>query len=475
MPVNSTHKQYQANQTRWKNVRDCSKGQDAIKAEKTTYLPKPSATDESPENTTRYSQYLDRAVFVNVTGRTGASLVGAIFRKPLSIELPEKMEYINENTDGGGLTIEQLSKMITSSVMETARAGILIDYPVVEQGATLDMTKDIKSRLFEYSAESIINWKTEKKNGKTILSMVVLQESVSELVDAFESEDKKQYRVLIMRDGVYNQDIYNEELEPVADQYGLVPKKADGKSWSEIPFVFVGAQENNTDVDCAPLYDISQVNLAHYRNSADYEEGVFIHGQGTMFISSEMSNAAFLEANPNGVVVGARKGHFLGPNGNAELLQMSANNAAREAMLDKQDQMVSIGARLITSKSGAETAEAARIAASSESSVLSTVADNVSSAITQAIKFACMFMGADPEKVEFQLNKDFFDKSLTAQEIMAITQLADRGDIAQSDVRYNLRRAGFFKAGRTDEDIDQDVSESPPLMNFGEPMGGGGR
>lgn len=461
MPVDTQHREYTNNLIRWAVGRDCVKGQDAIKAKKETYLPKPNAADTSTENSKRYEQYLQRATYVNFTGRTSNSLNGAIFRKDLVLELPNQIDYMETDTDGGGLTIEQLSKMLCRDALEVGRIGILVDYPAVSENATLETTRDIKARLAQYPTETIINWKTEKKNGKTYLAQVVLCEQIEVELDQFATETAKQYRVLSLKGGVYYQDIYNEELDLIDPD--IMPRMSDGNPWSEIPFVFIGAEENNSDVDCAPLYDLAQVNIGHYRNSADYEEGVFIHGQGTLSVSSEMSNDQFKAANPDGIMVGARAGHFLGPNGSMDLLQMEANSAAREAMLDKQDQMIAIGARLITSKSSNETAEAARISASSETSILSTIVDNVSSGVTQALKFTCRFMGADEESVEFQLNKEFFDKTLDPQMVMALIQLADRGDIAKTDIRHELRKADFFKEGRTDEEIDSEAEVSPIL------------
>ena len=50
---------------------------------------------------------------------------------------------------------------------------------------------------------------------------------------------------------------------------------------ANIPFIFCGALNNSPDVDKSPVYDIAEVNIAHYRNSADYEESCFIAGQAT--------------------------------------------------------------------------------------------------------------------------------------------------------------------------------------------------
>lgn len=60
---------------RWDLIKDCLTGQKAIKDAREKYLPKPNPADLSDENKKRYDQYVERAVFYNVTQRTHAGLV----------------------------------------------------------------------------------------------------------------------------------------------------------------------------------------------------------------------------------------------------------------------------------------------------------------------------------------------------------------------------------------------------------------
>ena len=63
---------------------------------------------------------------------------------------------------------------------------------------------------------------------------------------------------------------------------------------------------------------------------------------------------------------------MLGDTGSATLLQADANSLVGDAMIKKESQMVAIGARIITDRTGNETAEGARIRFASENSVLAT-------------------------------------------------------------------------------------------------------
>ena len=81
--------------------------------------------------------------------------------------------------------------------------------------------------------------------------------------------------------------------------------------------------------------------------------------------------------------------------------------------------MVAIGARLF-SVVKAETAEAARLNASAEASTLDNMVGNVSEGIEAALEDMCRFIGADPEVIEYQLSREFWETNITAQDLQAV-------------------------------------------------------
>jgi len=82
----------------------------------------------------------------------------------------------------------------------------------------------------------------------------------------------------MLRDGVYVQNLYDEngDLVMYAGGPDIYPRQSDGSLWDEIPFSFIGSINNDETIDKAPLYDIAEINISHYRNSADYEESSFL-------------------------------------------------------------------------------------------------------------------------------------------------------------------------------------------------------
>lgn len=456
MPVTQTNIQYDYYLPIWQAVRDCVAGQKQIKKRGVTYLPAPSKTGNTKEDDERYQAYLERAMFYGVTQRTLASLTGAGMRKDPEVELPNAMQYLIDDADNSGNSLKQLSNSVLHNVMGTGRDGLLVDYPSSEGNLSIEEVNRLGLRpsIKEYRAETIINWREDA--GKLIL--VVLKEQHAEETDEFTVTYKDRYRVLQLIDGVYNQSIYDEGGALMGE--AIQPRMSDGNTWDLIPFVFAGSMNNAPDIDSAPMYDLSVVNIAHYRNSADYEEGVFLHGQAMLHIDiGTMQSSQWAELNPNGIQVGARRGITTQGGGSATLLQAQPNSAAFEAMTHKELQMIKIGARLVEQGGANETAEAVLTDAATEHSVLSLVVQNVSEAIELCLQWCSMYQGENPDEVVFMLNDDFFDSTPNPQMIAAMMGLEDRGHMAQTDIRSYLRKSGMLENERTDEEIDSEVSE----------------
>lgn len=458
MPVSDKHKAYDENLPIWDLGRDSVKGAPAIKKKGTQYLPMPNSLDQSEENKQRYKDYKQRACYVNFTGQTKEGLIGMAFLKEPVIEIKEPLTYLEQSTDGGALTLTQFTRKMLSDTLEVGRSGILVDYPTVPDGLTKIETDGINANILRYKAENIINWKTQKVNGDSVLSLVVLTEQVEKPSDdGFSTEDVTYYRVLRLDEGVYSQLIYNDEEELIS---AIEPKKSDGSRFKEIPFTFVGSENNNEDVDKPALIDIAEANIAHYINSADYEESSHQVGQPTPWFAG--LTQGWVDSVLDGkITLGSRTAVPLPENASAGLLQAAPNSMPIEGMRQKEDQMVKIGARIIADNSGTETAEAARIRFSGQNSKLAAVIGNIEDAIKKAFVWAGEFMGGDGE-IEFTLNRQFYDSTIDPQKLIANIQMLDRGVIGMTDFREMLRKAADIT--RTDEEIDEEATNVNPLI-----------
>ena len=457
MPASDQHREYTANIAAWNKVR--ASVNNKVKEGKTLYLPQPNPQDTSKDNQDRYNQYVFRANYVNFAGMTLEGLMGMVFRKELTVKLPSALAYLEFNADGAGLSLQQISRKTVSDVTQLGRDGLLVDYPEAQQGLSSAQVDEMQLRanIVHYAAESVSNWRTTVIGGVTVLSMVVLDEKVEEYsADGFSSEVKDYKRVLSLDvdegSHIYVQALYNEKDEIVSSSQ---PKQVNGSSWDRIPFVFVGSENNGPAVDKSPLLDITNIGLSHYQNSADFEDSSYTVGQPTPVFSG--LTQTWVDKNyKNGITLGSKAAVFLPSDGSAQLLQSDPNILPKTGMEMKEAQIVKLGARIIQDSSGVETAEAARIRYAGQNSKLAVIVGNVEEAFLKCFEWAAMFMGGEGETV-YELNREYYEKTIDPQLIMAQIALLDRGIIATVDLQDNLRDHGIISSERSNEDIASDA------------------
>jgi hypothetical protein len=208
---------------------------------------------------------------------------------------------------------------------------------------------------------------------------------------------------------------------------------------------------------------VVDLNVTHYQLTADLLKNLHLHSGALMAITSHDTLDTFLQANPQGVVLGGGdRGLWLGSGGSLQLHQVMPADAVATELGRIEQQMLMVGAHLIT-PSEQETAEAARLDAESRSCALLDVVDTLSAAIEAALEDCARYMGADPDAVQFALNRELYPSGTDTQALMLQIQLLDRGIVAVSDVRAELRQAGMIAPDRTDDDIDAEVADGGDL------------
>lgn len=449
-------------------IKDCIDGEPAIKCRKTKYLPVPNSLDVSPENVARYEAYRGRAVFYNVTQRTLAGLVGQVFMRAPVVEVPKLLEAILLDADGGGVSAEQLTKRATMFTVAFGRTGFLSDYPVLDVPATREQidSGEVKPTINVYAPWDIINWRKIVIGSKEYYSLIVLQETYVESDDGFEMKKGKQWRVLRLINGVYEVTIWRQSANRLFEIIGApaYPKDSKGNSFTQIPFEFVGCENNDDVPDNPPLYDLASINVAHYRNSADYEESCYMVGQPTPYFAG-LTEDWVKTVMGGSVGLGSRGAVPLPVGGTAGLLQVAPNTMPFEAMEHKERQMVALGAKLVEQSKVQRTATEAGIENTSEMSVLSSVAKNVSAAFKEALKWCADFVDASEVEIKFELNTDFDLAKMSPQDRQQLVSEWQAGAIAFEEMRANLRRAGVATLDDTEakEKIAQEMASAVDL------------
>lgn len=458
--VKTAHPEYDAMATKWQRCRDTVAGNDAVKAAGTRYLPR-----LADQTDTDYQAYKTRASFFNATWRTIQALTGMLFRRPPVVETSESVNALLKDVTMSGISFITFAQQIAMETLTVGRVGILVDYPSQStEGMTAAEAAKLNLRpvMQRYETESIINWKTAWIGNKTALTLVVLTEDAALEGNEFEHKTETRYRVLDLFNGAYRVRVFRIDDKGEDEQIGgdIFPVMS-GKPLDFIPFFFLGVDDTTPQLDLPPFLDLVDLNLDHYRMSADHKHGLHFTGLPTGVITG------YRPENENDkLYVGAA--HFLvlpDPQAKASFLEYTGQglSAIVEELERTEAQMAILGARLLTSeKKATETSQTAQIHRAGEGSVLSSIASTISGALTQALTLFSKWAGSDTE-CTVELNQEFLPPEMTPQELSALLSgwqmgapgLSDQGlfdilqkrEVVASDVTLEEEQARIAAKG----------------------------
>jgi len=464
MPVNTEHLQYTKYSARWKKCRDFVEGQETVKEEKQTYLPKPTGQEIE-----EYDAYVERASYYNATGRTKEILLGLVFIKEPVFTVPTTMEDYLKNVTSTGQSLRTFAHEIMEEMLITSRGGVLVDYPqaVKIEGKPITRAQaeamNIQPYMSFYQAESIINWKTIVVNNEEILEFVVLSEIeyVADPKDPFKIEAKVVYRVLTIQSGIYQQEIYREKDKGGGFEISeIITPKIKNKNMTRIPFVFFNTTSTDWNITKPFMLDLVNINLAHYRTSADNEHALHYTALPTAVITGYKKKQGDAPFQIGSAVVWT----FAEPQATAFFLEFQGLGLEpmQRSIDSKENQMSKLGAKMLGGdKKAAEAAETAKINRAGEASSLSDLTKIVNEVLEMALEFAAEWMSVTGE-ISVELNNDYMPIEMSADDLNALMDAWQGGGMTYETFYHNLQKGEFTRPGITaEQEKDQIEVEGP--------------
>lgn len=480
MPVSSCQPSYLTAVDRWRQIRDCIEGSQAIKHGGCRYLPMLGSQVDQPGS---YEAYKKRALFVNAVNRTHDAILGFLFRKTPVIRLgpPEStIKLISsgelENVDLQGNSLIEYSRLVGDDVASVGRCGTLIDW--------VDVDGFGRPRFTFYAAESITNWRAKMIGGRMLITMLVLKETVQMEggSDEFDEPYETQYRVLRLTDegvtvsvykgtrelrGVNAIPLYGGDVSPgpefLVEELGVMKRR--GRPLMEMPFVFHNADHIGPEIGISPLYDLSEINISHYQTSADLENGRHIAGVPTPYAFGLTSSGEPVK--PDLLYLGGPA--WLSDNSDATVGFLEFTGAGlgslEKALQEKLSAMAAVGARIMEPKpADAEAFETVALRATSETSALAHMASHISRSMTDALRWFAWWTGtadtpSEIEDVRYEINRDFVAARLQPDELRMMLAMVDSGKMSFDTFFHNLQRADIYPEGRTMEEERASIQE----------------
>lgn len=485
------HADYKAMSWRWKKMRILLAGEDAVKTwdiqhtrggpSLQTFILCPPGQEKAHYDFSVYS-----ARFLNLTARTSDVLTGFLFYRPPFIAVPSDMDSMLNNIDLSGTPIEEFAKNVAKEAITLGRGAILVDYPDVSDGQvyTKKMAADNSVRPFVkyYYAEQIFNWEFSVINNVRVLTRVLLDETYDN--EEFSDTARTVIRELLLEyseehgDWIYRNTLYVEganaefirgdirarltggrKAKEGTVQRTSVPILANGKPLNTLPFQFVAPQYDQVNILKGPLSDVADLNVEHYRKSVEISSALFHCAHPTPIF------CGFTFTKGQDVLLGSRQG-ISTPNESAHASYLELNGQSITEIRKERDAVLieaaSMGARIgaSSSKSQNETAEAARLKSSGETSVLYTLTSSLDQIFLKVLGIMAMWMDSDPKEVTVAFNREYMPYRLEGNDINALVNAMKEGTLSYEDFLDILKTGGVMRQSRTLKEYLEGIKET---------------
>lgn len=451
------HPDYKQAKPDWNLIRDCVEGERRVKERGVEYLPAIGKGGQS------YDDYLQRAVFVNMVGRTISGLLGTVFRRPVKVlKKTARIEKLISEVSVDGYSLHLFAKLVSREVLTTGRCGILADHPPADQEGTAYLT--------HYIADNILSWRTQRRNGKDVLTYVLLREIVENLQFLGDSDLRPpqlqgrpdtvlraRYRVLRLDgEGKYIQEVYapddtvNGALTLESKPTQTIYPTINGARLDYIPFWIVGPESPSPSMQRSPVLDIATLNIAHYRTSAQLESGRYYTAIPVYWTNVKPGEEGGDYTIGPSVVLELPPESKLGI---AEYFGSGLSHLA-QSLLEKEQHISDLGGRVIHARAGESSLSdnATQMKNINETSILTNLTESVSQALTWAFRTVLLWENFEVEakSVTVKLNQDFKLLTIGARELRAVALLHQEGLLPIQEV---------YRVLQENEYVSEDISE----------------
>ena len=448
MGVESKHPLYLEHIVDWEQMRDTYRCERVVKGKGFKYLPATSGMEEdglknaNQAGMKAYEAYRKRARFPDSVKDAVEALLGMMHRKPATIELPAKMEFLFTKATTRSESLQMLLRRINGEQLVLGRLGLLAD--VIDSGVRAG-----EPYIVLYEGEDVINWDEGRSDGVEVqnLNFVSIDETESERTPDFEWEEVQKFRVLILAanetdeaaidvssgggaaendlggaevanlpegEGVYRMAVFRENTTFAPSL--LITPSIRGTTLNKIPFVFINTKDVVPDPDDPPLLGLSNLSLAIYRGEADYRQSLFMQGQDTLVIIGASGDEKTRTG--AGAVI-----NIPTVAGDAKYIGVDSKGLSemRESLVNDYDRADQKGGQLLdTVGSSQQSGEALRVRVAARTATLNQVALAGAFGLEVLLKTIAEWMGLNPDDVVVVPNLDFVDDQISGKELTEI-------------------------------------------------------
>jgi hypothetical protein len=462
-------------------TRDAVAGEFFVKRKRTRYLKHPSSVDStSAEASIRYEIYLDNAEFDGYPAQTLESMTGRMKFDAATIELPDRLNYLIESSDGDGVSLSGAMQNSASEIAQVLWQVLVVDYKgLTDVNAESLSIADIeqlnpRATIKAYSRENVIDWHYDRVNGKMQLVYIMLLEKTYKFTPDTQNREVVESFLILALDE--NGNYYQRKMVRSNDQ-ALTPSersyvKVSGQSLKWLPVLVASDKEllaGRMPLKMGYLSRICDISMMRYRMSAEYKE-TMRNLPPTTYTKGWTGNDHDVFKEINGgrdfIITGSGSVNNLPSSVTVEIVGVNAQVEPYERYFERsKSEARSMGAVIPESSEAAKTATEVSNAASEQNAVLSMIADSLEAVYTRLCLYCGMFEGLwgqdaieqNMDKVSIVLPRDFANIKLSAQDRAAILNEHLGGLITKEEALLQLEAGGVLA---TDAETILNASDS---------------
>lgn len=487
MAVDARHCDYLDYDEEWAIIRDVIRGERAVKNKGPCYLPKtPGMVSDSLKGDARYEEYKKRADLPDIVRPAVDAAVGVITKKDAVFLRPDggHWEAMEMMATPDGEDIFGFHALLAREMISVGRAGFVVNM------RTDSVTGDAVPTFVMYTAEQIIDWAYDVKNGSRFLSYLAVEYMVEgpprlaeKGVERTKDRFVDQYILdpdrgcFLYRWRYNNEDETKEESEkwepvPARQPLSSFPRQTEqiatpdngvGYRLDFIPFVGLNTERLSLVPTGIPFIGLARNALSRYRQSASYYEALSFY-EPTPYVTGmtdEWIRAGFAPKRFGAGVVwhlpqGATAGmvEYTGP----------AIANMRLAMQDLEQQALFLAFTPFEPKAAVgESGVAKQERRHDRGSLIHDIAQNIGRAINRGIDLAANWLGesADEDRLWFKVSQELTDYFIDAQAIAALMSAWQSRAMSKQTLHENFEKAGLTRF--TFDEEEEMISQEDPL------------
>jgi len=437
---------YDALKPRWKVPELLMSGTQALRKAHLFTLPQePREPDEA------YKRRWRGSTLFNAYKRTVGTLSGKPFSRPLNVKgLPPEMEYLRKDSDRMSTPMERFVQKAIGDRINYGKALIMVRMPPLPEGTTeADRHKfNLRPYFARLPATSLIGW-TYSDTG--ILATIRLR-YIAETVENDKNTGLPVHIRLVDVVEVWSIDTFWI--------YHLIKDENDGgeEKWKQVntgineldkvPLVVSGRLD-----DGPMLEDLANLNMQHFRSRSDQD--TILHVARVPLL-----HFAGWEVDQVETTVSVHNS-FVNRNKDSKIsyieIEGSSIEAGKQDLEHLEDQMLVMGADLLTLKPGNPTATAKVIDTSEKVSDLQSIVIDMEFDLLMAFQYAAEYLGVNfSEELEVTMSKEFGVTIKQREELDVLVRARQTLDISRPRFLRELERRGVFA---DDFDIEQELKD----------------